>query len=93
MLTINAILHIPAHVSFSVVGEDAFLLNTQTHKYYGLEKVGARLWQLLIDGKSLKDAHPILLREYEISASELEQDILELIKHLQEHGLIEIIEP
>jgi hypothetical protein len=92
MLTLNTALHIPANVSFSVVGEDAFLLNTQTNKYYGLEKVGARLWQLLNEGKSLKEAHQIILSEYEVDPAQLMQDILELLEHLREHGLVEIVE-
>lgn len=92
MLTLNAILHIPANISFSIVGEDAFLLNTQTNKYYGLEKVGARLWQLLNDGGSLKDAYQIILTEYEVNPAQLEHDILELLEDTQKHGLIEVVE-
>jgi hypothetical protein len=92
MLTLDTVLRIPANVSFSVVGEDAFLLNTQTNKYYGLEKVGARLWELLNEGKSLKDAHQIILSEYEVDSAQLEQDILELLERLREHGLVGIVE-
>lgn len=47
MLTLKDALAIPTHVTFSVVGEDAFLLNTKTNKYYSLEEVGARFWKLL----------------------------------------------
>lgn len=92
MLTINSSLRIPANVSFSVVGEDAFLLNTYTNKYYTLEEVGARLWELLNEGKSLKEAHQIILSEYEVEPAQLERDILELINHLMENGLVEIVQ-
>jgi hypothetical protein len=90
MLTLNTILHIPSDVSFSIVGEDAFLLNTQTNKYYRLEKVGARLWELLKEGKQLRVGYQILLKEYEVDPPQLEQDALELINHLLENGLVEI---
>jgi hypothetical protein len=90
MLTLDTVLRTPANVSFSVVGEDAFLLNTRTNKYYGLEKVGARLWELLNEGKSLRDAHQIILSEYEVDPAQLEQDLLELLNHLLENGLVEI---
>jgi hypothetical protein len=92
MLTLDTALRIPASVSFSVVGEDAFLLNAQTNKYYGLEKVGARLWELLNEGRQLRDGYQILLNEYEVEPAQLEQDILELLNHLTENGLVEIIE-
>ncbi|HET7145384.1 MAG TPA: PqqD family protein [Anaerolineales bacterium] len=89
MLTLSTALSIPAHVSFSVVGDDAFLLNTQTNKYFGLEKVGTRLWELLNEGRSLKTAHQIILSEYEVDPVQLEKDILELINHLLENSLVE----
>ncbi len=89
MLTLNTALHLPAHVSFSIVGEDAFLLNTQTNKYYGLEEIGTRLWALLTDGKSLQDAYQIILSEYEVAPDQLEQDILKLLEDLQKNGLVE----
>ena len=92
MLTLNTTLHLPAHVSFSVVGEDAFLLNAQTNKYYGLEKVGARLWEILNEGKSVKEAHQIILSEYEVAPAQLEQDILNLLEDLWKHGLVEVVE-
>jgi len=93
MLTLNAKLRPPAHVSFSIVGEDAFLLNTKTNKYYGLEKVGARLWELLGEDKSLKNAYQTLLKEYDVAPAQLEQDLLELLNRLMENGLVEIVEP
>lgn len=92
MLTLESALRIPAHVSFSAIGEDAFLLNTKTNKYYGLQEVGARLWQLLTDGMTLKDAHQKLLVEYEVSAEALKQDLLELLEELEKNGLVEIVE-
>jgi hypothetical protein len=92
MLTLDAVLHIPAHVSFSIVGKDAFLLNTKTNKYYGLEEVGTRLWHLLNENNSLRSAHQILLEEYEVESAELENDLIELVSHLLENGLVELVE-
>jgi len=92
MLTLASAIRIPTYVSFSVVGEDAFLLNTQTNKYYGLEQVGTRLWQLLNENNSLQSAHQILIKEYEIGPAELENDLLELVAHLMENGLVELVE-
>ena len=90
MLTLDAILKIPAHVSFSVVGGDAFLLNTRTNKYFALEDVGTRLWELLKEGRSLGEAYRLILGEYEVEPAQLEQDLLELSGQLLENGLVEI---
>ncbi len=90
MLTLDSPLRIPANVSFSVVGEDAFLLNTQTNKYFALEKVGTRLWELLNEGRQSREIYQTLLNEYDVAAAELEQGILELLNHLTENGLVEL---
>ncbi|MCE9644912.1 MAG: PqqD family protein [Chloroflexi bacterium] len=92
MLTLNSRLRIPAHVSFSVVGEDAFLLNTRTNKYFSLAKVGARLWELLNAGSSLQDGFLQLSAEYDVSPARLENDILELVRNLAENELVEIVQ-
>ncbi len=91
MLTLDDTLQIPAHVSFSVVGEDAFLLNNQTNKYYSLEEVGARLWKLLSQGSSLRASYQALLGEYEVEPQQLELDLLELLDDLVKNGLLEIV--
>jgi len=92
MLTLDAQLLIPKHVSFTLVEQDAILLNTRTNKYYALDEVGARLWGLLNEGKQLKDAYQMLLDEYEVKPARLEKDLLELIDHLVENGLVEVAE-
>jgi hypothetical protein len=92
MLTLNSTLLIPAYVSFTIVDDDAVLLNTRSNQYFALEEVGARLWELLKDGKRLNDAHQSLLAEYEVEPAELERDILELVTHMLENGLVELIQ-
>lgn len=93
MLTIDSVLQIPAHVLFTTIENDAVLLNTETNKYYALNEVGARFWKLLTEGKILREAHRLLLEEYEVESADLEQDLLELVEDLRENGLVEITEP
>jgi len=89
MLTLNGTLHIPAQVSFTFIDEDAVLLNMQTNQYFLLDEVGARLWGLLRDGKSLRESYQVILGEYAVDPGQLEQDILELLENLKEQGLVE----
>ena len=92
MLTLDTTLDIPAHVLSTTVDQDAVLLNTQTNKYYALDEVGARFWALLTENNLLRDAYKILLDEYEVSPSQLEQDLLELLTDLVENSLVETVE-
>ena len=92
MVTLNCILQIPAFVSFAFVDQDAVLLNMHTNQYYLLDEVGARLWGLFQDGKSLRESYQVVLEEYEVDPVQLEQDILELLEKLKEQGLVEILQ-
>ena len=92
MLTLDDTLHIPTIVSFTFVDEDAVLLNMQTNQYYLLDEVGARLWGLLRDGRSLRESYQTLLEEYDVESAQLEQDVLELLDNLKEQGLVEIVQ-
>jgi hypothetical protein len=92
-LTLDATVRFPACVSFTFVEQDVLvLLNTKTNKYYSLEEIGARLWELLNAGKSLQAGYQVILSEYEVDPAQLEKDLLELISHLQENGLVEILQ-
>jgi hypothetical protein len=91
MLTLDSVVKIPAVVSFGFVEEQVVLLNKQTNQYYRLDEPGARLWGLVKDGKSLREAYQVVLDEYEVEPAQLEQDVLELLDQLLQHGLVELV--
>ena len=93
MLTLKSTLKIPVYILSTTVDDDAVLLNTQNNKYYSLDEVGARLWYLLGENTLLKDAYAMILKEYEVSPAQLEEDLLELLTDFRENGLVEIVEP
>jgi hypothetical protein len=88
MLTLDTALYIPAHVLYTMIEQDAVLLNTLTNNYYSLNEVGARYWSLLVEGQTSRQAHQILLKEFEVESSQLEQDLLDLISQLHADGLV-----
>ncbi len=92
MLTLDTTLHIPAQVLYTTVEQEVVLLNTLTNKYYSLNEVGARCWNLLAEGKSLREVQRVLLGEFEVESPQLEQDLLELVENLRKNGLVEITE-
>jgi hypothetical protein len=91
MLTLVTALHIPDYVMSTTDTEDIVLLNARTDQYYALDEVGSRLWGLLKDGKPLREIYQGLLDEYEVAPVQLEKDILELLEHLLENGLVESV--
>ena len=90
MLDLDSRLRIPPRVVSSKVAGSAVLLNTKTKKYFALDDVGMRFWDELKSGHSFRDVYETLLGEYDVAPGLLENDLLELIHHLMDSGLVEL---
>lgn len=72
------------------LGEEAAILNLKNNVYYGLDSVGARVWNLLQQPRSVTDLRNALLDEYEVDAERCERDLLGLLEKMLKEGLIEV---
>lgn len=77
-------------VLFQKVGVEAVLLDLASESYFGLDEVGARIWQLLLKNSSLSAIYAVLLEEYDVGPAQVERDLLELIGELVDAGLLTI---
>ena len=72
------------------LGEEAAILNMKNSVYYGLDPVGARIWQLLQQPRSIAEIRDVIASEYDVSAERAESDLRELIGKLLSEGLVEL---
>jgi len=70
------------------IGDEAVILHLGSGTYFGLDPVGARIWKLMGEEKTLAEVCDVILDEYEVSREDLERDIKVLIKDLLAHDLI-----
>lgn len=70
------------------VDDQLVILHYETGTYFTLNEVGARIWQLLDQGKTLQAILDTLRQEYDASEQRLEQDLINLVKNLKEKGII-----
>ena len=78
---------------FQELEGETVLLNLQSERYYGLDDVGTRMWQLLAENGNVAAAFAQLLKEYDVDAARLEADLAVLIGRLAEAGLLTITAP
>lgn len=71
------------------VGQDTIILDLQSGMYFGLDPIGARIWQLMEDERALSEICDTLLGEFEVERSRLEADILKLAQDLLDKKLID----
>lgn len=79
---------IPADVVARQVGDETVILDLRSGTYFGLDPVGARIWQLMGEGKTLAEICSVMLDEYEVSRADLERDTMNLVEELSAQELI-----
>jgi hypothetical protein len=87
----SVVVAIPEQVSCSLA-EEAAILNLKNSVYYGLDAVGARVWNLLQQPRSVGELRDVLLDEYQVEVRRCEQDLLDLLEKMRSEGLIEVRE-
>ena len=71
---------------------ESVILDLQSGSYYGLNGVGTRVWGVLANGGSLRDANETLANEFDAPPAEIEAELLKFAADLQSHGLCRLID-
>jgi hypothetical protein len=77
-------------VSCDLAGEAA-ILNLKNGVYYGLDPVGARIWNLIQEPKTLAQIRETILAEYDVEPDRLNADLHSLLAQLADQQLIEFL--
>jgi hypothetical protein len=73
------------------LGDESAILNLKNSVYYGMNAVGARVWNLLQQPRSVSDLRDVLLDEYEVEKELCERDLIALLQKMHGEGLIEVV--
>ena len=87
-LNLDTVLKVPPHVVSRVVDDETVLLNLESGIYFGVDEVGQRIWQLVGEGKTLREVVEAVVGEYDVSRSQAEDDVLAFAETLIERGLL-----
>ncbi len=75
---------------FRKLADEAIILNMKTNAYCGLNEVGARIWELLEEPKSIKVIQDTLLEEYEVEIDQCRNELLTLLQGFLDNELIDV---
>lgn len=64
------------------------LLDISSGRYYTLDEVGARIWELCDGTKTVSEIAATLTEEYEASPGLIRSDLVELLDDLSSDGLV-----
>ena len=74
------------------VEDEVVILGLKDGVYYGLSPVGAFIWNLIQEPKTVAEIREAVLDEYDVEKEVCEKDIMELIAELSDKGLVDIEE-
>ena len=72
------------------VEDEVVILGLKDGVYYGLNPVGAFIWNLIQKPKTVAELRDAVLEEYDVSEEVCNSDLQELITELSDKGLVEV---
>lgn len=77
----------------SEVAGETIVLGLRRSAYYGMERVGARVWSLVQQPRAVGEIQAAILEEYDVDAERCERDLLAFLDDLLAEGLIDLQTP
>ncbi len=74
----------------SKVSDEMVILNYSNETYYGLNRIGSRVWDSLTKGNSILDIYEIFRSDFKVPKEKLLRDILNLVEQLLKQGLVTV---
>lgn len=84
----DAVLGLSSDVVFRELDGQSVVLNLSSGRYFGLNAVGTRVWQLIAQGAGVDSVIRTVTAEYEADAATIERDVLALLEDLEKRGLV-----
>ena len=76
----------------SEIDDEVVMMNIQSGKYFGMDAIGSRIWQLVEEKIQVKEIIAQLLEEYDVTEEQCHSDVLEFLNELYEQNLVQVTE-
>jgi hypothetical protein len=87
-ITPETILQRKGDLLFNEIDGEVVMLSIENSEYYGIDKVGSRIWELLEQPLRYKNLIAKLMAEYEVSEQQCLEDTLAFLAKLTEKKLL-----
>ena len=72
------------------LNDEVAILNLESSLYFGLDEVGAYIWQAIREPTKVSDLCEQILERYDVEAEECRADVLEFIQKLDDAKLLAV---
>jgi len=84
----SAVLRVAESVLTRTAGSETVLLDLDSDEFFGLDGVGARVFELLEQPRQFSDVIETLLTEYDVDRETLTADVTDLVSELVARNLV-----
>ena len=91
VLAMASQIRIPESIAVHELHGELLLLNPATGVCVSLDPMGTRMWQLIQEHRALHPVLHTLLREYDVTEAQCEQDLLGFVAQMLEDGFVETV--
>jgi len=92
MISMNSVIGVTKDLVSADLGEEIAILHLGNGVYYGLDAVGARIWDLIQEPKRVDELRDSILKEYDVEPERCKSDLLNLLEELTNQDLVEVKE-
>lgn len=87
-ITGNSIIYQNKELNTADIDDEIVMMNINKGKYYGLNSVGTRIWELIESPKSIDRLIQDLIEEYEVDPVICRDNVMTFINRLYEENMI-----
>lgn len=92
MIDESSVIVAAEHQTSAEVDGESVILDLEEGIYYGLNPVGARVWDQVQEPATVEEIVAAITAEYDVDSERCLKDVLSLLRDLKEDDLIEIKE-
>jgi Coenzyme PQQ synthesis protein D (PqqD) len=77
----------------ATVDQDVILLSIRAGSYFGLNRVGGEIWNMLAEPKRVRQICDALLHQHDVDSETVSRDVIPFLQTLIERRLIRVVDP
>lgn len=90
----------PANQRFAAIKEylysdlrgDAVILSLKNGKYYGVNTVGACIWEAIQEPRTFREIQSIVLKEYDVDEATCDKEVISFLQKMAKEELVQILD-
>lgn len=90
MINLNTVVSHRKDIDTTDLNGDKVMMDLEKGRYFSLNSVGSRIWELIEEPIEINKVVGTLLTEYEIDQNTCEESVLDFVKGLNESEIISI---